>query len=114
MSLADRIDSTRQYRLRLSQWKLDKNIKPKEMRAIVRKRQYRKIVEAHKPQRSFHVRGREVEARKIDRWMSAHGVDENKLYAPSPAASAWETSHFVSILLTTYSNTFCRGLQDHL
>ncbi|KAH7124587.1 hypothetical protein EDB81DRAFT_846911 [Dactylonectria macrodidyma] len=66
----------RQYRTRISQWGKDKNIKPVEMTAIVRKRQQRKL-----------VTGSTVESQMIDRWMNRHRVPEYLLYAPSPAAS---------------------------
>lgn len=112
--LADHGDSIRQYRLRITQWKCDKNIKPKEMRAIVRKRQERKIIETDKPERIFYVRGREVESRKIDRWMHDYGVSEDTLYAPSPAACKHNTNYALVIPLTTYSDTFCRRLSNHI
>ncbi|RFN46232.1 tpr-like protein [Fusarium flagelliforme] len=66
----------RQYRTRISQWGKDKNIKPAEMAAIVRKRQQRKIVEIDKGEQSFSVRGRDVEPHKIDRWMVRNEVSQ--------------------------------------
>ncbi|KAH6882639.1 Clr5 domain-containing protein [Alternaria rosae] len=75
----------RQYRSRLSQWKLDKNIKPEEMKAIIRHRQRRGLVETDKPDLKFRVRGQEVEPQKIERWMKRHDISENMVYAPSPA-----------------------------
>ncbi|KAH8731102.1 hypothetical protein GQ44DRAFT_604903 [Phaeosphaeriaceae sp. PMI808] len=77
----------RQYRTRISQWGKDKNVKPKEMAAIVRKRQRRKHVETNKRDLIFSVRNNPVEPQKIDRWMKSHGVAESSEYAPSPAAS---------------------------
>ncbi|KAM0207689.1 hypothetical protein ACHAQI_007486 [Fusarium lateritium] len=77
----------RQYRTRISQWGKDKNIKPVEMAAIVRKRQQRKLVDNDKGEQSFTVRGRTVEPQKIDRWMNRHEIPQTALYAPSPAAS---------------------------
>lgn len=56
------------------------------MKAIVRKRQQRKLVETGKGELMFKVRGSVVEPRKIDRWMKKEGVPESMLYAPSPAA----------------------------
>ncbi|KAF2794007.1 hypothetical protein K505DRAFT_374918 [Melanomma pulvis-pyrius CBS 109.77] len=76
----------RQYRTRISQWGRDKNIKPDEMKAIVRKRQRRILVE-DKGDLRFTVRGNTVEPEKIDRWMKRNEVLESFLYAPSPAAS---------------------------
>ncbi|KAF2807249.1 TPR-like protein [Mytilinidion resinicola] len=77
----------RQYRTRISQWNKDKNVKGKEMRAIVRKRQERRLVDVKKGELIFDIRGNKVEPQKIDRWMKRHKVPESFLYAPSPAAS---------------------------
>ncbi|KAL1592977.1 hypothetical protein SLS59_009447 [Nothophoma quercina] len=65
----------------------DKNVKPHEMQAIVRKRLKRKLVETKKGPLAFEVRGSQVEQQKIERWMKRHKVVESALYAPSPAAS---------------------------
>ncbi|KAI4672456.1 uncharacterized protein J4E78_000957 [Alternaria triticimaculans] len=81
------IAEIRQYRSRLTQWKLDKNIKPDEMKAIVRRRQQRSLVETDKNDLKFRVRGQEVEPHKIERWMKRHDVVDSTLYAPSPDAS---------------------------
>ncbi|WKT45107.1 Tetratricopeptide repeat [Fusarium oxysporum f. sp. vasinfectum] len=77
----------RQYQSRITKWGKDKNIKKVEMTAIVRKHQQREILETGKRKLCFTVRGREVEADKIDRWMDRNNVPRNDLYAPSPAAS---------------------------
>ena len=77
----------RQYRSRISKWGLDKKVKSKEMEAIVRKRQQRKLVEIEKGELGFRLRGNTVQAEKIDRWMKRNGIAEDTLYAPSPAAS---------------------------
>ncbi|KAJ3462636.1 hypothetical protein MRS44_007422 [Fusarium solani] len=77
----------RQYRTRISQWGKDKNVKPVEMAAIVRKRQQRKLADSDKGELIFMVRGSTVEPQKIDRWMNRHEVPQDLLYAPSPAAS---------------------------
>ncbi|KAM0493012.1 hypothetical protein ACHAP8_009541 [Fusarium lateritium] len=76
----------RQYRTRISQWGKDKNFKPQEMSAIVKKRQKRKLVEVDKREQVFTVRGRNVEPHKIDRWMARNEVSQTSLYAPSPEA----------------------------
>jgi hypothetical protein len=76
----------RQYKSRIQKWKLDKNVKSKEMEAIVRKRQQRKVQEPFRPERVFHVRGQEVAQAKIERWMHDNGVSESALFATSPAA----------------------------
>jgi hypothetical protein len=76
----------RQFRTRISQWGLDKNIKPQEMKAIVKKRQQRKLVERDKGELIFTVRGNVVEPKKVDRWMKRNEISESVLYTPSPAA----------------------------
>jgi len=65
---------------------VDKNVKPNEMKAIVRKRQQRRLVETEKGDLAFQVRGNVGEPEKIDRWMKRHMVAENTVYAPSPVA----------------------------
>lgn len=79
----------RQYRTRVSQWGLDKNVKPQEMKAIVRKRQTRKLVDIDKKPLHFEIRGNSVEPKKVDGWMKRNNVQENILYHPSPAAGKW-------------------------
>jgi phage-related protein len=81
---ADKQHRIRQYRSRLTQWKLDKNIKPEEMKAIVRYRQQRNLIDTGKGSLKFRVRGREVEPQKIERWMRKHELRESMIYAPSP------------------------------
>jgi hypothetical protein len=76
----------RQYRSRISQWKLDKNVKPDEMKAIVRKKQKRKLIEVNQRDLKFRVRGFEVPSRKIHRYMREKGIAESLLYSESPAA----------------------------
>ena len=75
-----------QYRTRIKIWKKDKNVKTEEMRAIVRKRQTRKLVECDKGNLDFRVRGSRVPPQKIKRWMKRHEVDDSALYVPSSAA----------------------------
>jgi hypothetical protein len=86
MMLTQLVRRPRQYRMRISQWGKDKNVKTQEMEAIVRKRQTRKLVETDKGQLVFEVRGSQVEPHKIERWMKRHEVAESFLYASSPAA----------------------------
>ena len=56
------------------------------MKAIIRHRQRRGLVETDKPDLKFRVRGQEVEPQKIERWMKRHDLRESMIYAPSPAA----------------------------
>jgi hypothetical protein len=84
--MTHRVNRIRQYRKRISEWNLDKNIKPQEMQAIVRKQLERKLVEPNKRELVFSVRDNRVDLKKIDRWMKNHKIPENALYHPSPAA----------------------------
>jgi len=63
------------------------------MKAIVRKRQQRRLAETDKGDLIFRVRGSVVESGKIDRWMKRNGVTESMPYAASPAACK---SHMLS------------------
>lgn len=72
----------------ISEWGLDKNVKPEEMKAIVRKRQRRKLVEIDKNELIFEVRGVRVDHHKVDRWMKRNKVPESFLFFPQPAAGA--------------------------
>jgi hypothetical protein len=104
----------RQYRSRISQWGLDKNVKSVEMKAIVRKRQQRRLVE-DKGDLRFTVRGTTVEQHKIERWMKLNKVPESFLYVPSPAAC--KSPSFVHTWLqklTSASHSIRRGLSDNL
>lgn len=76
----------RQYRTRIGQWGKDKNVKPQEMKAIVRKRQIRKLDETDKKPLQFTVRGDPVEPEKIDRWMKRNHVAEDVLYNTNTSA----------------------------
>ncbi|KAG9503278.1 hypothetical protein J7337_006121 [Fusarium musae] len=92
----------RQYQTRITKWGKDKNIKKVEMKAIVRKHQQREILETDKRKLCFTVRGREVDAGKIDRWMDRNNVPRNDLYAPSSAAYTIATPSVVD----------CRTISD--
>jgi hypothetical protein len=79
----------RQYRMRLKKWKIDKNVKTREMKSIVKTRQKRKLVETHKRHLEFWVRGFKIGDDNIDRWMKRHDVTDSTLYAPdSPLGKA--------------------------
>ncbi|KAF3044147.1 hypothetical protein E8E12_010387 [Didymella heteroderae] len=89
----------RQYRSRISKWKLDKNVKPVEMMAIVRKLQERRIANPDKRLLRFQVRKNEVGMDKISRWMKSHRVPDDQLYdpridplSPTPSAVTYQAS----------------------
>ena len=60
------------------------------MQAIVRLRQERKILELDQPELVFYVRGREVDKKKIERWMRDHGVEEDVLYLQDQARGKFD------------------------
>ncbi|KIN05215.1 hypothetical protein OIDMADRAFT_66026, partial [Oidiodendron maius Zn] len=76
----------RQYRLRITQWGFDKNVKPKEMKGIVKLRQRRRLLETDKGELQFAVRGQKVDPAKIDRFMTRHAIPQSQLYSPSSVA----------------------------
>ncbi|KAF3044009.1 hypothetical protein E8E12_005978 [Didymella heteroderae] len=77
----------RQYEKVIEKWKLSKNIKTREIAAIVRKQQQRDLVDVNKGPLAFSVRGKPVEPERRQRWMRSRGVSKNELYAPDSAAS---------------------------
>lgn len=56
------------------------------MKAIVRKRQTRKLVETDKKPLHFKIRENSVEPEKVERWMKSHNVQETILYGRSSPA----------------------------
>ena len=56
------------------------------MKAIVRKRQHRTILESDKSELAFKVRDHMVETEDIERWMRRNGVPNDHLYCQSPEA----------------------------
>ena len=61
-------------------------MKPLEMKAIMRKRQKRKLVETDRRKLVFEVRNQPVDLQKVERWMKRHGTAGSFLYVPIPAA----------------------------
>ncbi|KAL8869380.1 MAG: hypothetical protein Q9174_004314, partial [Haloplaca sp. 1 TL-2023] len=62
----------RQYKRRITEWNLDKNIKDDEMRAIMT---WRRLRQRQGKDSVFYVRGRLVNARKIDRFASRKKIN---------------------------------------
>ena len=56
------------------------------MKAIVRKRQTRQLVEVGKKPLHFKIRENSVELEKVERWMKRNNVQETILYGPSSPA----------------------------
>jgi hypothetical protein len=70
--------------MKISQWRLGKNVKDREMKAILRKQAKFK---AKGNEVKFQVRGYAVEAEKIERYKKRKNVSEiANLLPPSPAA----------------------------
>lgn len=65
------VPSLKQYKTKLKEWGLEKNIKDKDMRAIVRKDLKRKAENPSKPTK-FRLRKRPVPPEKIERYKKAH------------------------------------------
>ena len=70
------VDRERQYKRKISSWRLDKNIKDHEMRAILAVRTSR-IAQGKKS--IFYVRGRRVDPAKIDRFLKRKNYLELQL-----------------------------------
>lgn len=84
------------------------------MKAIVRKRQQRRLVE-DKGDLKFTVRGTAVETQKIQRWMKRNEVPESFLYVPSPAAcKSLSFVHTLVTKLTSASHPIRCGISDNL
>ena len=83
---ADIGTSLRQYKTKISSWGLEKNVKTREMRFIVMKRQHRRLLETHKRELVFRVRKSRVRAEQIERFMDRKGISIDDLYRPSSPA----------------------------
>jgi hypothetical protein len=81
---------------------LDKNIKKNEMKAIVRKRQKRKLIDTNKPELRFKVREKVVDSKKVDRWIKRNNLPENDPVAPSPAACKRPLRIVLHAIVNTY------------
>ena len=81
------INSERQYKRRIKEWHLDKNVKTAEMRAIVRKQRIRSI---NNKKSFFRVRGRSVQPDQIHRWLKQHENLDIGIESPSRSrAGQW-------------------------
>lgn len=75
----------------MEKWNLLSHVKQAEMRAIVKKRQFRRINEAHKEDLNFELRGNPVPSENIERWMDRHGVPRDGLYTSQDAGMLTHT-----------------------
>ncbi|TGO91199.1 hypothetical protein BPOR_0036g00290 [Botrytis porri] len=97
--------TSRQYKRRIEQWKLDKNIKENDMRVILRKDSKRKREGKNS---EFRISGREIEPKKIQRFAQRYKVTEESILefnvetpcyidcdTPAPAISDEDIRHHV-------------------
>jgi hypothetical protein len=82
------VNSIPQYKYQLKKWKAGKHIKNSEMRAIVRKRQHRKMIEHDKRPLQFTKAGEAIDMDKVNRWMKRHGIGEFELYGSRKDAAS--------------------------
>jgi hypothetical protein len=91
--LVNSLPRLRQYKSRTTAWRLDKNIKPAEMKSIVKKMQKRKLVEVNKPELIFRMRGKGVVMTKVACWMKNHGLSDSMPYSPESVVGMALLSH---------------------
>jgi hypothetical protein len=84
-------DSERQYKSKLAKWNVGKKIRRNEMKAIVRKRQIRKVEEPDKRDLTFTLRGEVVPEAKVDRWMKRKQIPTDAVYSPSSGAGKFSS-----------------------
>lgn len=70
--------SQRQYKIKISQWHLDKNIKDSEVRFIAQTQVKRALEDKNT---NFRVRGRDVDPEKIARAVKRKKISEEELLA---------------------------------
>jgi len=89
--MTDTRSREKQYKTHIQLWRLEKNVKGKEMRAIVRMKRKRKEVDGKESE--FLVRNRVVPPQKITRYMKK---TETPAHAPlSQTSPAGEVLHLI-------------------
>jgi hypothetical protein len=78
---ADYAHSERQYKTKIQQMKLERNVKENERRTIVKHIQHRKYV-IGKESRHVQVRGHVITAEKLSRWMKENANNPPSLTGP--------------------------------
>ncbi|KAL9581988.1 MAG: hypothetical protein Q9212_003560 [Teloschistes hypoglaucus] len=105
-SLHGFVATERQYKRRISDWHLDKNVKDEEMRAII-------ATEASRLQQGkrsvFYVRDRQVDSKKIDRFAQRKKIDKYTSAALAKSSNT-SSSERAKLLLPAMSDIF----QDEL
>ncbi|KAL8730934.1 MAG: hypothetical protein Q9166_003724 [cf. Caloplaca sp. 2 TL-2023] len=110
------IATERQYKRRISEWHLDKNVKDDEMRAIIGKEAWR-LQQGKKS--TFYVRDRLVDRKKIDRFAQRKRIDRNALHGVHgtlPASVRCTTPPAddpATLIITTEEQPKRRAQHDH-
>lgn len=88
-SLHGFVATERQYKRRISDWHLDKNVKDEEMRAII-------VTESSRLQQGkrsvFYVRDRQVDPKKIDRFAQRKKIDKYRSVALAKSSESQPSS----------------------
>jgi hypothetical protein len=100
----------KQLKTKVAQWRLEKNIKKHEMAAIVRKQQQRKATD--NKDSAFRVRGREVEASKINRFVRTQEIKGANISSIASPAACQSTLLILSStsLIGAHSDAICYQL----
>lgn len=80
------LNSERQYKRKFAEWRFDKNIRDDEMRYIIHTQMTRRQVGKESV---FHVRGRPVPLKKIERFCQRKGLGEIADIAPPAILDCW-------------------------
>lgn len=89
--MADARSRQKQYKTQIKNWRLEKNIKSKEMKAIIRIKRKRKEMQGKET--DFTVRNRPVPPRKIMRYMGKTNTAENESFSHLSPAGKYATSY---------------------
>ena len=85
----------KQYTRKLKEWGYEKNVKDKDMAAIVRKDLKRRAEDPHRPS-AFRLRGRPVTEQKIERYKSSRGISDGSAFEANAGISFNFTCLFLS------------------
>jgi hypothetical protein len=72
-------DRERQYKRKITAWKLDKNIKDADMKVMLRKQLKRKLEEGKESE--FEVNGRPVPPQQMSRFIQRKGMTDEEIRA---------------------------------
>jgi hypothetical protein len=72
-----RLPRERQYKRRITQWNLDKNIKDSDMKVMLRMQLKRKNEQGKESE--FTIHGRPVQAQKLERYVRRKGLSNSEI-----------------------------------